>query len=138
MKLKCWVSFGLAVGVHSLHVWARALCAAPDIPGWELATTGTLTATNLMVEKSYFYSSVPLREYHLDKFSIVAKNANSSILWWNNPIIGKIATDRLHPPGEYGLGEPCSAELQSNTGIEELQSRKHKVKIKTSVIIVAK
>lgn len=49
-------------------------------------------------------------------------------------IIGNTATDRLHLPGENGLRDPYSAELQSNSRIKGLQSRKQKINIKTSVI----
>lgn len=58
----------------------------------------------------------------MGKLSSVAGNANSPILQWNNHFVGKIATDRIHLPGEYGLREPYSTELHGNSRIKELQS----------------
>lgn len=62
----------------------------------------------------------------MDTFSNVGENANSPILWGNNHIIGKLATDRIHPSGEYGLRDLYAADLQS---------RQQKINIKTSVIL---
>lgn len=75
-----------------------------------------------VIEKNcfYIYFSTCLRGYHLDRLSNVAKNANSSILWWNNHIIRKRVTNRIYLTVEYGLRDPHSSELQSTSRIEEL------------------
>lgn len=95
---------------------------APDIPGLRTGHHMHPFQQTPMVEKNYFYFSVHLRKYHLGKLSSIAGNANSLILQWNNHFIGKIATDRIHLPGEYGLREPYSTELHGNSRIKELQS----------------
>lgn len=78
-----------------------------------------------MIEKNFFFPLSTFKKISFRKIFHVAENANSSILCWNNHFTGKnvIATDRIHLPGECGLRDPYSTELQSNSRIEELQSR---------------
>lgn len=101
---------------NPLSSWT--LLAAPHIPGLRTGHHMYPCLQTPMAKKNYFYFSVHLRKYHLDKLSSVAGNANSPIFHF----IGEIATDRIHLPGEYGLREPYSTELQGNSRTKELQS----------------